>query len=61
MDSPTTFPISFDRPSRKPMTALGAGPKALARDGEFFNGRHSAWGGHFKPRSHARPLHLPGH
>jgi hypothetical protein len=27
MDSPTTFPISFDRPSRKPMTALGAGPK----------------------------------
>jgi hypothetical protein len=27
MDSPTTFPISFDRPSRKPMTVLGAGPK----------------------------------
>ncbi len=27
MDSTTTFPISFDRPSRIPMTALGAGPK----------------------------------
>jgi hypothetical protein len=27
MDSPATFPISFDRPSLKPMTALGAGPK----------------------------------
>jgi hypothetical protein len=27
MDGTTTFPISFDRPSRKPMTVLGAGPK----------------------------------
>ena len=27
MASPTTFPISFDRPSRIPMTVLGAGPK----------------------------------
>jgi hypothetical protein len=27
MASPTTFPISFDRPSRKPMTVLGVGPK----------------------------------
>jgi hypothetical protein len=27
MDSTTTFPISFDRPSRIPMTVLGAGPK----------------------------------
>lgn len=26
MDSTTTFPISFDRPSRIPMTVLGAGP-----------------------------------
>jgi len=28
MDSTTTFPISFDRPSRIPMTVLGAGPKS---------------------------------
>lgn len=28
MDSATTFPISFDRPSRIAMTALGAGPKS---------------------------------
>jgi hypothetical protein len=27
MDNTTTFSISFDRPSRKPMTVLGAGPK----------------------------------
>jgi hypothetical protein len=27
MDSTTTFPITFDRPSRVPMTVLGAGPK----------------------------------
>jgi hypothetical protein len=27
MDSTTTFPISFDRPSGIPMTVLGAGPK----------------------------------
>lgn len=27
MDSTTTFPITFDRPSRIPMTVLGAGPK----------------------------------
>ena len=27
MDSTTTFPISFDRPSRIPMTVLGVGPK----------------------------------
>jgi len=27
MDRTTTFPISFDRPSRTPMTVLGAGPK----------------------------------
>jgi hypothetical protein len=27
MDSTTTFAISFDRPSRIPMTVLGAGPK----------------------------------
>jgi hypothetical protein len=27
VDSPTTFPISFDRPSHIPMTVLGAGPK----------------------------------
>lgn len=27
MGSETTFPISFDRPSRTPMTVLGAGPK----------------------------------
>ena len=27
MDSTKTFPISFDRPSRKPMTVLGAGPE----------------------------------
>jgi hypothetical protein len=27
MGSTTTFPISFDRPSRAPMTVLGAGPK----------------------------------
>lgn len=27
MDSTTTFPIRVDRPSRIPMTALGAGPK----------------------------------
>jgi len=27
MDSTTTFPITFDRPSRIPMTLLGAGPK----------------------------------
>jgi hypothetical protein len=27
MDSTSTFPIRFDRPSRAPMTALGAGPK----------------------------------
>jgi hypothetical protein len=27
MDRTTTFPISFDRPSRIPMTVLGAGPK----------------------------------
>ncbi len=27
MDTTTMFPISFDRPSRKPMTVLGAGPK----------------------------------
>jgi hypothetical protein len=27
MDSTTTFSISFDRPSRIPMTVLGAGPK----------------------------------
>jgi hypothetical protein len=27
MDTTTTFPISFDRPSRIPMTVLGAGPK----------------------------------
>lgn len=26
MDSTTTFPIRFDRPSRTPMTVLGAGP-----------------------------------
>jgi hypothetical protein len=26
MDSATKFPISFDRPSRTPMTVLGAGP-----------------------------------
>jgi hypothetical protein len=26
MASTTTFPISFDRPSRSPMTVLGAGP-----------------------------------
>ena len=26
MDSATRFPISFDRPSRTPMTVLGAGP-----------------------------------
>ena len=26
MDSTTTFPISFDRPSRIPMTVLGVGP-----------------------------------
>jgi hypothetical protein len=26
MDSAKTFPISFDRPSRTPMTVLGAGP-----------------------------------
>ncbi|MBV8734441.1 MAG: hypothetical protein JO120_06655 [Solirubrobacterales bacterium] len=26
MDSTTTFPIGFDRPSRIPMTVLGAGP-----------------------------------
>ena len=28
MESTTTFPISFDRPSRIPMTVLGAGPNA---------------------------------
>jgi hypothetical protein len=28
MDSTVMFPIRFDRPSRIPMTALGAGPKA---------------------------------
>jgi hypothetical protein len=28
MDSTTTFPITFDRPSRIPMTVLGAGPNA---------------------------------
>jgi len=28
MDSTTTFPIRFDRPSRAPMTLLGAGPQA---------------------------------
>ena len=27
MDSTITFPIRFDRPSRTPMTVLGAGPK----------------------------------
>jgi hypothetical protein len=27
MDSTTTFPISFDRPSRIPMTVLGASPR----------------------------------
>jgi len=27
MDSTTTFAITFDRPSRIPMTVLGAGPK----------------------------------
>lgn len=27
MDNTTTFPIAFDRPSRTPMTVLGAGPK----------------------------------
>jgi len=27
MESTTTFPITFDRPSRIPMTVLGAGPK----------------------------------
>ena len=27
MDSATTFPISYDRPSRIPMTVLGVGPK----------------------------------
>jgi hypothetical protein len=27
MNSTTTFPITFDRPSRIPMTRLGAGPK----------------------------------
>jgi hypothetical protein len=27
MDNTTTFPIRFDRPSRRPMTALGTGPK----------------------------------
>ncbi len=27
MDSTITFPITFDRPSRIPMTVLGAGPK----------------------------------
>ena len=27
MNSATTFPISFDRPSHIPMTVLGAGPK----------------------------------
>ena len=27
MDSIKAFPINFDRPSRKPMTVLGAGPK----------------------------------
>ena len=27
MDSTTTFPITFDRPSRIPVTVLGAGPK----------------------------------
>ncbi len=27
MNSTTTFPISFDRPSRIPMTVLGTGPK----------------------------------
>ncbi len=27
MDSTKTFPIRFDRPSRIPMTVLGAGPK----------------------------------
>jgi hypothetical protein len=27
MDSTSTFPISFDRPSRTPMTVLGAGPE----------------------------------
>jgi hypothetical protein len=27
MDSTVTFPITFDRPSRIPMTVLGAGPK----------------------------------
>jgi hypothetical protein len=27
MDSTTTFPITFDRPSRIPMTVLGTGPK----------------------------------
>jgi hypothetical protein len=27
MNTTTTFPIRFDRPSRTPMTVLGAGPK----------------------------------
>lgn len=27
MDSTTTFPITFDRPSRIPLTVLGTGPK----------------------------------
>jgi hypothetical protein len=27
MDNTTTFPLSFDRPSRKPMTVLGVGPR----------------------------------
>jgi hypothetical protein len=28
MESPTVFPMRFDRPSRTPMSILGAGPKA---------------------------------
>ena len=41
MDSTATFPIRFDRPSRIPMTVLGAGSGCFTREGEFLDGRRS--------------------
>ena len=60
MDSTTTFPIRFHRPSGFPMTVLGAGPK-VSRVKVSPSTVDVRMGWAFEPRSLARRLHLPGH
>jgi hypothetical protein len=60
MDSTTMFPITFDRPSRIPMTVLGVGPKVSGvKVSPSTVDIRLGWA--FKPRSLARASHLSGH